>query len=86
MSSGMYFRPKPKDVPPGKWLPDDIRHKLGMRLWESYSLRNEADLDKTDLPYLEGLADGGVEGAQELVDAIHEYGRVRVWIGGPDDE
>jgi hypothetical protein len=85
MSSSMFWRPVPKEVPPGQWVPDDLRHKLGKRLWDSYSDRNEAELDKTNLPYLDGLADGGVEGAAELVAAILEHGRVRVWIGYADE-
>ena len=30
-------------------------------------------LDKKDVPYLEGLLDGGVEEAQDLIDGINQY-------------
>lgn len=85
MSSSMYWRPVPKDVPPGQWLDDGVRYKLGERLWGSGSLRNEAELDGTDIAYLEGLADGGVKGARDLLDAIRAHGRVKIWIGDADE-
>lgn len=38
------------------------------------------ELDKRFIPYLEGLADGGVAGAQELIDAIRKHGSIEIWI------
>ena len=32
------------------------------------------------MAYLNGLRDAGVEGAQELIDAIVKYGDVEVWL------
>lgn len=33
------------------------------------------------IPYLEGLADAGVEGADELIRAINTHDAVVIWIG-----
>lgn len=35
-------------------------------------------MNRANIPYLEGLRDGGVEGAQDLIDALESFGYVRV--------
>lgn len=39
-------------------------------------------LDKKAVPYLEGLSDGGVDGAEELIAAIRQHDVVEIWIAG----
>ncbi|MFG2001707.1 hypothetical protein ACGFNU_21405 [Spirillospora sp. NPDC048911] len=86
MSFSMFWRPAPKDIPPGQWLDDDLKYKLGQRLWESGTSKNGPEQVGAELvPYLEGLADGGVVGAKELIEAIREHERVEIWIGDPSD-
>jgi hypothetical protein len=82
MSSSMYWRPVPKDLPRPELLSYDLKHRLARRFWDhDGSLNGEPiEFDATQIPYLEGLADGGVEDAQELIDAIREHGSVHVWI------
>lgn len=82
MSSSMYWRPAPKERPPARPLSDDLKYRLARRLWDHDGSvgGDEVELGKEDLPYLEGLADGGVDGADDLVAAIHDHGRVLVWI------
>lgn len=83
MSSSMYWRPAPKEIPPGEQLDSDLMFKLRRRLWdgEPAPLRGqEMELDQTILPYLEGLADGGVTDADDLAAAIREHGQVLIWL------
>lgn len=79
----MYWRPVfPR--PEGEYVDDDLRYALARRLWDQDgSLSTQShELDKGDLPYLEGLRDGRVEGAQEIIDAIRKHGTIEVWISG----
>lgn len=84
MSRSLYWRPAPKDPPPGAQLPDDLMFALRKRAERDWGLLSGGiPLDKADIPYLEGLADGGgeelAEGANELIAAIREHGAVEVW-------
>lgn len=77
----MYWRPvSPK--PEGEYVDDDVRRALARRLWDhDGSLSSDPhELSKADLPYLEGLRDGGTKDAQNLIDAIRKHGAVEVWI------
>lgn len=83
MSSSLHWRPAPKDVPPARDLDSDLLFKLRKRLWDGNpepSAGDEMELSKEDLPYLDGLADGGVTDAEELATAIREHGRVLIWV------
>jgi hypothetical protein len=35
-------------------------------------------MDKSDIPWLEGLRDAGLEGANELIAAVREHGTIRL--------
>lgn len=91
MSFGLYWRPAPKEVPPAHDLPVDLKYVLARRLWgHDGTLRGEAVLTGTIIPYLEGIADArgnsdAAEGARELIKAIKEHGAVELWIGDADD-
>ena len=84
MSSTLYWRPAPKDVPPAEGLPYELKKAIARRFWDhDGSLHgDEIEVGAAEVPYLEGLSDGGVDGAEELLQAIREHGRVLLWIGG----
>lgn len=86
MSFGLYYRPVPKEIPPAIDLPVDLKYPLARRfLGHDGSLRGEMTVTREHIPYLEGLADGGTEGAAELIAAVREHEAVELWIGDPDD-
>lgn len=63
-------------------LPNQLKYRLGPRYWNhDGTLGGEpVTLSSDDLQYLAGLKDGGVEGAEELIDAINKYGAVEMWL------
>lgn len=79
MSQSLYWRPaKPRKE---SSLPDTLKLILKKR-YETLDCANENDvLDAGALPYLEGLADAGVDGAKELIAAIKRHEQVEIWIG-----
>lgn len=81
MSASMYWRPVyPK--PEAAYVDDQIRHALAPRLWGQSGSDSAGpdELDATCLPYLEGLRDGGLKAADELIDAIRKHGSIEIWI------
>lgn len=84
MTTTMYWRPAPKDVPPAHDLPDTLKRALANRIWDHDGTLHGESVQigtQTDLAYLEGLRDAGVDGAQELLTAIRKNGLVELWIG-----
>lgn len=84
MSTSLYWRPAPKNLPPENYLPPALKHAIAKRIWEHDGSvhGDEIEVNKAFLPYLEGLADGHVEGAGELISAIREHETVLLWIAG----
>lgn len=84
MSTSLYWRPAPKDVPPADTLPSELKKALARRYWDhdGSMWADEREFDSADVPYLEGLRDAGLDGAAELIAAIKKHGRVEVWIAG----
>lgn len=82
MSSSLYWRPAPKNVPPARDLPESLKKRISQRLWGHDGSLNgdEIEIGKEMLPYLEGLDDAGAEGAADLIAAINAHGRVLLWI------
>lgn len=82
MSNHLYWLP-PRG-PSGNRLPYVLKSVLAPRLWgQDGSVRSDKTrLDEGNLDYLYGLADAGVEGALELINAIQRHGAVDVWIAG----
>jgi len=75
MSSTLMWRPPHR----GKELPDALKYALCKR-WADQSIRTVfSNEDGCDMAYLQGLRDAGVDGAQELLDAVKRYGEVEVW-------
>lgn len=79
MSTCLYWRPEP---PPSGTLPDALKYELARRIWDSDGSvgQDAVTLDEESIPYLEGLAECGIDGASELTDAVRQHGRVQVWI------
>lgn len=76
MSASLYWRP---EAPPeGSGLPDPLKFKLR----ERYDLfHGAASLSvECDAGYLEGLRDGGVDGAGTLLKALRKHERVVIWL------
>jgi len=71
MSGTLMWKPVVRD---GSSLPVALKWALQKR---SAYCRNWT---MKDIPYLEGLVDGQVEGAQELLAAIEKHGEVITWI------
>lgn len=81
MSLDLYYSPGLREPDS---LPKALKYVLGRRLWgEEVHLQSPPQtVDKTLIPYLEGLRDAGTDGAQRLIDLIEKYGSVRLWIDG----
>jgi hypothetical protein len=70
MSSTLMWAP----IPDGRALPYALKKALESMLDRAQTF------DASNLEYLRGLRDGGVEGAQKLIDAIDKHETVRVWL------
>lgn len=83
MSSSLYWRAAPKALPPKHDLPSELKYAIARRFWghDGSLYGDEIEMDKSSIGYLEGLVDGGVDGAQELIDAIRKETVVQLWIG-----
>lgn len=55
-------------------LPDQLKFVLRKK----YGDVVDANMDTDDLPYLTGLRDAGIDGAQTLIDAIEKYDEISV--------
>jgi hypothetical protein len=66
MSTHLYWEPSSRKK---KSLPTGLKWAFQKRFNGSI----HAMLCTNDIPYLEGLRDAGIEGAQELIDAIDQY-------------
>jgi hypothetical protein len=80
VSTSLYWRPVPKPPEPAD-VPEDIEGALRRRYWEDgfgQPRHEPADLDRSAIDWLEGLRDAGLEGANELIDAIREHGTIRL--------
>lgn len=84
MSSSLYWRPAPKGVPEPRDLPEQLKKALANRFWghDGSLLGEEVELDERIVPYLDGLSDGRVDGADDLIAAIRAHGEILLWIGG----
>ncbi len=72
MSSTLKWRPRYQK---GHDLSDQLKYALRKRYTESGVIC----LAASDVPYLEGLRDAGVEDAGKLLEAIERYDEVEVW-------
>lgn len=73
MTSNLSWRPRHAA---GKDLPDDLKFALRKRHADAH-LEGQV-YDRDDIPYLTGLAHGGVKGAQKLIDAIEKHDEIEL--------
>lgn len=87
MSATMYWRPTPHD-PRGHVILPPL-HSLLARAWLGqdgtlgtgpYTVSACAPSSTSNCAYLQGLVDAGLDGAQELLDAIGKHDSVDIWI------
>ena len=75
MSQNLYWKPVVPNQ--GHDLPDALKYKLR----DKYDLYGSPSvLGMRDVGYLSGLADCGIEGASELMEAIEKNGEVEVYL------
>ena len=72
MSSSIYWKPKSSigNLVSGTRLKGILQDKFG----------HNFTLDDNDLAWLEGLSDSGVEGSNDLRNAIHDSGTISISI------
>jgi hypothetical protein len=64
----------------GNSLPYELKKTLSRKLWDTDgSIGGSAVVDAELIPYLEGLQHAGVDGAEELIEAINTHEQVEVW-------
>ena len=82
MSTSLWWQPTPKDQPPPQTLEYALKRALAQRLWnhDGSLWGGRTTIGKEYIPYLEGLADGNVAGADELIGLIREHDTVELWI------
>lgn len=71
MSSTLYWKPVSKDA---NSLPDSLKSIISKRYGSGKHI-----LNSLDVVYINGLVDGGVKGASELIAAIEKHGEIEVW-------
>ena len=73
MSASLHWKPVPKE-PDDNYLSHELMFKLRERLWDQgLPLTTEVLISVEAIPYLEGLADCGIEDAQKLSDLLREH-------------
>ncbi len=79
----MHWKPAHPEGSTWPKLPYALKAAIARRLWDHDGSMpgDQVELGLADVPYLEGLNDGGVEGAHILIDAINQHRAVVVWIG-----
>jgi len=61
-------------------IPQQLLHTLIQRIAPDGVVGSILTLDKDLIPFLEGQAAAGVEGAADLIDDLREYGKVDAWV------
>jgi hypothetical protein len=77
----MHWRPsQPRPLSEG--LAYELKRVMARRYWGHDGSLNgeEIEFDEETIPYLYGLIDAGIDGAEELRAAIVKHKRVVVWI------
>jgi hypothetical protein len=72
MSQSLYWEPADRDA-------FDLSDKLKFAMRKKYQGHVDGILDHSDIGYLQGLLDAGIEEAQALIDAIAKHERIRVF-------
>ena len=63
------------------YLPDQLKRKLSRRLWNTDGSCGDGrvTVGRDLIPYLEGLRDCGIDGAEELIDLIQKHEYIELW-------
>lgn len=79
MSSTLMWKPVMPEE--GQPLPRKLKFVISRKLWDTDGSCGEghAVVDESLIPYLEGLRDAGVDGAEELIEIIRKHGVVSLW-------
>ena len=79
MSSNLMW--KPVIVHDGYCLPQKLKFVISRKLWDTDGScgAGEVVISERDIPYLEGLRDAGIDGADVLIEAIKKHGVVSLW-------
>jgi hypothetical protein len=58
-----------------------LKRAISRKLWDTDGSIGigVALVNCKDIPYLEGLRDAGVDGADELIELINEHGALELW-------
>lgn len=81
MSRWLHVQGKPRDEPDVHSMESvTLRKALEERIWGGPCAYEPRWLDRTDVDYLSGLADAGLDEAGEMIELIREFGAVKVWI------
>jgi len=76
MSTDLYWRPIAK----GKALPIALKWILEKRWFGIGRGYGPICIDRKSIPYLDGLVDSKIEGAQELIELIEKYDEIEIYI------
>ena len=77
MSSTLTWKPV---IEESNDLPDELKRVISRKLWDTDGSCGNGPVmvDKEILPYLEGLRDAGVKGADDLIAIILQYGQIEL--------
>lgn len=91
MTTDRTLRYRPMPAPPAaEELPRALKEYLGNQLWETdqEALTGSPIVIRADnlrvVGFLEALKAVEIDGADELLEAIQEYGAVTIWVGEDD--
>ena len=78
MSANLKWEPAKREAGD---LPDGLKFALRDKRGMFQSGDGRERFDESDLNYLRGLMDAGIEGAQELIELIEKHEAVELWLG-----
>ena len=73
MSQNLYYSPPAKRIS----LPDALKYAIRDR---RFSSSEPTSVDASDIQYFEGLADAGIDGAREVIEAIEKYNSITLYL------
>lgn len=78
MSTNLMWKPKTQS---NGSLSKQLKKVISRRLWNTDGScgGGVATVNETDIEYLNGLLDAGIEDAEELIDLINQYGEIELW-------
>lgn len=79
MSTSLYWR---RVSPMEGDLSIDLKKAIAHRFWghDGTLAGDHHIVDRGSIDYLSGLADAGVDGAEELINLIRQHGQIDLWV------